>query len=785
MATIGSLSVKLGLVTVEWDQATEKAKKQAKDLQTAFNELGQGFSKAMNLWKELGPLMGAVSIVGLIAHTIELTAQVKDLSNAFGISVQETLAFQNALMGAGADAENAAKMMSSLFGKIDDAQQGNDKTIAQFEKLGISFAELKSTSPYDMIVKVAKGFEEVTNQAEKAKLIKELFGKSGIQLDIKDVSEALEEGTKRFDKNAEAIKILGEVSDNLKKNLFNLSIAFSEFLAPLVSGGTTSIEKFSLILNSLATGAVAFGIAKIAVAFFELGRAIMVANAAGVAFNFTAGGTNPIGIAIKLLAAGAAAIVYFKGAPEEDTGNADWFKKQQEKYGVTGVTPTPIGQTAEDIKAEKDKADLEIKSVANKASQVQLTYQLIKLDGERQKIQSDFLYQDALVNQLALSRLTTKEKIAQIDSKLAQELKTMADNVPQALIAQTKELANAEKLRVIKEGTARESLLKAKDEYAIRQRLLASETEFIKATVPDQEEDTPVAREERARAKAMELLGIRNTVTEQGRLTDLANQRLKLENQLTDVMPRQKDLLLEEYDLAVKISEYRLSANKKGEGALEIEAMVEIMQKAGEETIRLKQLNIDAQRTFESGWTQAYNSFMDNATNASIAGRDVFNAFTNNMTSAIDNFVKTGKLSFASLARSIIQDLIAIQLKASVLSMFKGLFGGKYTEGSSSFVGPSLDYGSGDLFKASGGNVTGDTPYIVGEQGPELFIPNKSGAIAPNNSLAGMGSNKITNININAIDTKSFEDRLLNSPNAIWAANQYANKSLAIGRGRS
>ena len=41
MATIGSLSVKLGLVTVEWDQATNKAKKQAKDLQTAFNNLGK------------------------------------------------------------------------------------------------------------------------------------------------------------------------------------------------------------------------------------------------------------------------------------------------------------------------------------------------------------------------------------------------------------------------------------------------------------------------------------------------------------------------------------------------------------------------------------------------------------------------------------------------------------------------------------------------------------------------------------------------------------------------
>ena len=30
MAAIGSLSVKLGLVTVQWDQATDKAKAQAK-----------------------------------------------------------------------------------------------------------------------------------------------------------------------------------------------------------------------------------------------------------------------------------------------------------------------------------------------------------------------------------------------------------------------------------------------------------------------------------------------------------------------------------------------------------------------------------------------------------------------------------------------------------------------------------------------------------------------------------------------------------------------------------
>jgi hypothetical protein len=47
------------------------------------------------------------------------------------------------------------------------------------------------------------------------------------------------------------------------------------------------------------------------------------------------------------------------------------------------------------------------------------------------------------------------------------------------------------------------------------------------------------------------------------------------------------------------------------------------------------------------------------------------------------------------------------------------------------------------------------------------------------------GSTNVTNNYINAIDTKSFEDRLLGSSNAIWAANQYANKTLATSRGRA
>jgi hypothetical protein len=52
-------------------------------------------------------------------------------------------------------------------------------------------------------------------------------------------------------------------------------------------------------------------------------------------------------------------------------------------------------------------------------------------------------------------------------------------------------------------------------------------------------------------------------------------------------------------------------------------------------------------------------------------------------------------------------------------------------------------------FKAEGGYVSSNTPYIVGEKGPELFVPNNSGTIVPNNEL-GAGSTYNYSFTINA-----------------------------------
>jgi hypothetical protein len=48
--------------------------------------------------------------------------------------------------------------------------------------------------------------------------------------------------------------------------------------------------------------------------------------------------------------------------------------------------------------------------------------------------------------------------------------------------------------------------------------------------------------------------------------------------------------------------------------------------------------------------------------------------------------------------------------------------------------------------RAAGGPVSGGRPYIVGEVGPELFVPSSSGNITPNNALGG----SVINLTVNA-----------------------------------
>jgi phage-related protein len=70
-------------------------------------------------------------------------------------------------------------------------------------------------------------------------------------------------------------------------------------------------------------------------------------------------------------------------------------------------------------------------------------------------------------------------------------------------------------------------------------------------------------------------------------------------------------------------------------------------------------------------------------------------------------------------------------------------------------IGGAFGFGGG---RAMGGPVSARTAYVVGERGPELFVPSSSGSIIPN----GMGGGTTINLTVNgAIDSESTARQII------------------------
>jgi len=276
-------------------------------------------------------------------------------------------------------------------------------------------------------------------------------------------------------------------------------------------------------------------------------------------------------------------------------------------------------------------------------------------------------------------------------------------------------------------------------------------------------------------------------------ISEAKRQRYRLENDLAFLTENERNLKLELFDIEAKRKQLLLGdqfGRKMSQEQANEWAQTEI-NRAKEEFAIAQQ-----QRSFEYGWKKAFATYADNASNAAKLGEQAFVSVTQNMETALDNFVQTGKLNFSDLARSIISDLLKIQLKAQAMAIFEqsgigkffgGLFGGGGSgmfTGSTGAVGGSIHIGA----RAGGGDVSGGAPYLVGEQGPELMIPKTSGTIIPNNQLGSMGGGPQVVYNgpyiasMSAIDTQSATQFLSRNKQAVFAANQSATRSLPQSR---
>jgi len=120
---------------------------------------------------------------------------------------------------------------------------------------------------------------------------------------------------------------------------------------------------------------------------------------------------------------------------------------------------------------------------------------------------------------------------------------------------------------------------------------------------------------------------------------------------------------------------------------------------------------ISASDTLEGSFVRAFEAMEQGFENIDYLSGDIFG-------------------QIGDLAKNAVNQIIAEFMRTQILGpLLQGVFGGIFG-GGGGFLG-GLFGGA----RAEGGPVSGGTPYLVGEKGPEIFVPNSSGGIIPNNRM--------------------------------------------------
>ncbi len=165
---------------------------------------------------------------------------------------------------------------------------------------------------------------------------------------------------------------------------------------------------------------------------------------------------------------------------------------------------------------------------------------------------------------------------------------------------------------------------------------------------------------------------------------------------------------------------------------------------------------INAITTAAAGIGDAFSTSFKGIISGSMTAKEALASF---FTSVADMFL--------DMAAQIIAKMITMAILNTVLGVLPGASGagGGFGAGAAGFGGSnafgSFDAGGGLAFgggfnlmaRANGGPVSSGQTYMVGERGPELFVPGRSGTIVANDKMGGGGGVNVV-VNVDASGSK-------------------------------
>lgn len=193
------------------------------------NQLGSTFGSFANILKG-GAIVGGIMAIagalkGAIGTVIEFGGRIADLSAQAGLSVESFQKISRAVRDAGGADENVV----TAFVKLKDAQgavvDGNEKTIAAFERLGISVDEVLSLSPEALFIRMSEAMTQSGNSAGTFNATADILGAKTLPK-LLDAMNAIGSGadlgegmTLLSSRSAATLDAIGDKWENLKNRI--------------------------------------------------------------------------------------------------------------------------------------------------------------------------------------------------------------------------------------------------------------------------------------------------------------------------------------------------------------------------------------------------------------------------------------------------------------------------------------------------------------------------------------------------------------------------------------
>lgn len=157
------------------------------------------------------------------------------------------------------------------------------------------------------------------------------------------------------------------------------------------------------------------------------------------------------------------------------------------------------------------------------------------------------------------------------------------------------------------------------------------------------------------------------------------------------------------------------------------------------EAMGVKELNKEFENiTFQSLGITGKQEFTVLENLASAAAQNIQTSFANFLFDPFSNGLKGMLKGFIDTIRRMIAEIAASMILTKFFGWMSGL-GGFWGQ-----VGAAAT--TALTGKAMGGTVQSSKPYIVGERGPELFVPGSNGSIVPNDRMGGVTVAPVYNI---------------------------------------